>query len=242
MNNDESSAGILEAFEKSSYEINSSLQPLHDDLLFLKDGINLVVGESKAGKTYTTIKSLVDHGFKDQIIHLDFDRNSDQKLKELDVRTYHIGNAKTLYEELSKTDKEKKFANSLPNKILVIDSLQDLAFEHGIDTNQGALLTIKFANVLKVTGATLIIVHHVTTDFNGKLKVKGNASVITSKCDTTILFQKINNTKRTMTVLNTRAEDKIPSGRMISYTSDDQNQDQQITSKPKQKNDRVPLN
>jgi len=128
----------------------------------------------------------------------------------------------------------------LPDKILVIDSLQELAFTHGIDTNQGALQTIQFANVLKNTGATLIIIHHVTTDFNGKLKVKGNASVITSKCDTTILFQKINNAKRTMTVLNTRAEDKIPSGSTIEYVSDHQNQNQLITTKPKRSNSRVP--
>jgi hypothetical protein len=240
MSNEDPSAGILEAFKKSSFDITTTLQPLHTDLLFLKDAISLVVGESKAGKTYTTIKSLVDCGFKDQIIHLDFDRNSDQKLKELDVRTYHIKSAKELYLELSKSANNKTFENSLHDKILVIDSLQDLAYEFGLDANQGALSTIGYATVLKATGATLIIIHHVTMDSNGKPKVKGNASVITAKCDTTILFQKINNTKRTMTVLNTRTEDKIPSGTMISYTSDDQNQDQQITSKPKRQNSRVP--
>jgi len=98
--NEDPSARMLEAFEKSSYEINYILQRLHDDLLFLRNGINLLVGESKAGKTYTTIKSLVDHGLKDQIIHLDFDRNSDQRLRELDVTTYHISNAETLLREL----------------------------------------------------------------------------------------------------------------------------------------------
>jgi RecA-family ATPase len=130
-------------------------------------------------------------------------------------------------------------SDSLRDKIFVIDSLQDLGPEEGIDSNSGALSAMNKVDLLTFTGATIIIIHH-TTDANGKTKVKGNSSVITSKCDTTILFQKINNTKRTMTVLNTRAEDKIPSGTMISYTSDDQNQDQQITSKLKRQNSRVP--
>jgi RecA-family ATPase len=242
VNNDKSSGGIFGAFERSSFDNKSTLQSLHKDLLFLKDAINLVVGESKAGKTYTTIKSLVDCGLKEQIIHLDFDRNSDQKLKELDVRTYHIGNTKTLYKELIKAEQENNFIDSLPNKILVIDSLQDLAFEHGLDTNQGAYTTIQYAKIFRKTGATLIIIHHTTIDFNGKPKVKGNSSVITSQCDTTVLFEKINASKRIMTVLNTRAEDKIPSGSKIEYIFDDQNPDQPMTTKLKRQNDRVPLN
>lgn len=244
MDNDESSAGILEAFQSASFTIESTLQLLHDDLLFLKDGINLLIGESKAGKTYTAIKLLVDCGFKDQIIHLDFDRNSDQRLKELNIKTYHITSGKALKDTIVKSINKNgdNFTDSLVGKILVIDSLQDLGYQFGLDTNQGALATIEYATVFKRTGATLVIIHHITIDTNGKAKVKGNSSVITSKCDTTILFKKISNDKRTMEVLNTRAEDKIPSGLKIEYTSNDQNPDTLIASKPKRQNSRVPLN
>jgi len=243
MNNDDPSAGILEIFEKSSFNITTTLQPLHTDLLFLKDATNLLVGESKAGKTYTTIKCLIDCGFKDQVIHLDFDRNSDQKLKELNIRTYHIHGGDTLDKKIRESISLNgdNFTNSLVGKILVIDSLQDLGYEFGIDSNQGALATTKFAKLFQTTGATLIIIHHVTMDFNGKPKVKGNSSVITSQCDTTILFEKnSDNNMRTMKVLNTRAEDKIPSKSTKKYPPNDQNQDQQTPLNPKRKNSRVP--
>lgn len=209
---------IYDIFEKYNVAINSTLEPLHEQLLFLKDGINLIIGESKAGKTYTTINQLVECGFKEAIIHLDFDRNSDAKLKELDVKTYHINEV----DEFIYAFKDLGAAcfGSLNDKILVIDSLQDLSLSDGLDTNSAALQTMKRVQGFKDTGATVIVIHHITLDASGQPKVKGNASVITSKCDTTISFIKKDQTTRTMTVLNTRAEDKIPSGKISTITED----------------------
>lgn len=209
---------IIEIFKKHSVDVSSMLEVLHANLPFLKDGINLVIGESKAGKTYTTIKSLVDNGFKDYVIHLDFDRNADGKLKELGVETYHINDVSEFTKELS--DNFNKLENSLLGKIVVIDSLQDLSLDNGIDSNQGALATMNKVQGFKYTGATIIVIHHVTLENNGSPKVKGNSSVITSKADTTISFVKDDLkglVKRTMTVLNTRAEDKIPSKKTFTF-------------------------
>lgn len=210
---------IYDIFNKYNVAINSTLEPLHEQLLFLKDGINLIIGESKAGKTYTTINQLVQCGFKEVIIHLDFDRNSDAKLKELDVKTYHINEVDEFIRALKELG-EACF-ESLNGKILVIDSLQDLSLNDGLDTNSAALQTMKRVQGFKDTGATVIVIHHITLDNNGQPKVKGNASVITSKCDTTISFIKEDATTRTMKVLNTRAEDKIPSGKISTITEDD---------------------
>ena len=207
--------GIFEAYNTP---IESTLEPLHEKLLFLKDGINLIVGESKAGKTYTTIKILVDAGFKEAIIHLDFDRNSDSKLKELGVLTYHINTVEEFIYAL--TELGDALIGSLNDKILIIDSLQDLSLNDGLDTNQAALQTMRRVQGFKDTSATIIVIHHVTLDNDGRPKVKGNASVITSKCDTTISFVKASNTTRTMKVLNTRAEDKIPSESLITIQED----------------------
>lgn len=55
---------LLDILKECSVEIESNLEILHDDLLFLKNGFNLLIGESKSGKTFTTIKSLIDSGFK----------------------------------------------------------------------------------------------------------------------------------------------------------------------------------
>lgn len=231
----------MDIFKHCSISNISTLQKLGDDFLFLKNAKNLVVGESKSGKTYTVIKSLVDAGFKDQVVHVDFDRNADEKLQKLGVETYHIHDVhlffNTLIQGLTMNEFDK--SNSLNDKVFVIDSLQDLSPVEGIDSNSGALSAMYKIDLLTFTGATIIIIHHTTLDMHGKPKVKGNSSVITSKCDTTILFQKISNDTRKMTVLNTRSEDKIPSGTMISYTSDDQIQDAQITTKSRQ-NSRVP--
>jgi hypothetical protein len=230
----------MDLFEACSIVNVHPLKKLSDELLFLINAVNLVVGESKSGKTYTVIKSLVDEGFKDKIIHVDFDRNGDETLSKLGVETYHIRDANEFITALKGLKSKANFdiSDSFRDKIFVIDSLQDLSTEDGIDSNKGALSAMQNVLLLAFTGATIVLIHHTTIDMSGKAKVKGNSSVITSKCDTTILFQRINNTKRTMTVLNTRAEDKIPSGTMISYMSDDQTSDQQMTSKPRQ-NDHV---
>ena len=209
---------IYDIFDQYNVAIESTLEPLHTELLFLKDGINLIIGESKAGKTYTTINQLVQCGYKEAVIHLDFDRNSDARLKALDVTTYHINEVDEFIRALKELG-EACF-DSLSDKILVIDSLQDLSLEDGLDTNSAALKTMKRVQGFKDTGATIIVIHHITLDTSGHPKVKGNASVITSKCDTTISFIKEDATKRTMKVLNTRAEDKIPSGRGITITEE----------------------
>lgn len=208
---------IYDVFNKHAICIDSSLEQLHEDLLFLKDGINLVVGESKSGKTYTTIKSLVDAGLKDYTIHVDFDRNADSKLSELGVVTYHIDDVSKLLTGLDELG--EGLNDSLKGKILVIDSLQDLSLEDGLDSNHGSLQTMKRVLGFKDTGATIILIHHITLIGDDKPKIKGNSSVITSKCDTTISFTKTSNTQRSMKVLNTRAEDKIPSGTSKTYTS-----------------------
>jgi hypothetical protein len=235
-------ANIIDIFRFSSSSNITTLQKLGDDLLFLKNAKNLIYGESKSGKTYTVIKALVDAGFKDQVVHVDFDRNADEKLRKLGVETYQIRDVNLLFNTLLQIQTLDGFdqSNSLKDKIFVIDSLQDLSPEEGIDSNSGALSAMYKVDMLLFTGATIIIIHHATIDTNGKSKVKGNSSVITSKCDTTILFEKINNNHRIMKVINTRAEDKIPSGKEIPYISDSQNPDQPMTSKPKRQNSRVP--
>ncbi len=209
---------ILDIFKKHSIEVESNLEILHENLLFLENAINLVIGESKSGKTYTTIKSLVDVGLLKRIIHLDFDRNADKKLEELKVETYHIGNAVDFLTALGDA-KPNSIIDSLKGKILVIDSLQDLASEDGYDSNHAALKTMKIVAGFKDTGATLIVIHHTTLENGKTFKVKGNATTITSKCDTTLTFERKDN-KRTITVMNTRAEDKIPSGKSVIYGSD----------------------
>ncbi len=209
---DERAVDIRSILAECSIEIESNLERLHTDLLFLKYGYNLIIGESKAGKTYTTIKSLVDAGFKDAVIHVDFDRNADKKLESLGVDTYHISDAEMLFAKLEQHNNLLE----LKEKIIVIDSLQDIALEDGLDDNKGALKTMQRLKLIGSIGATLIVIHHITID-DKKPKIKGNASVISSKADTTLLFTKINLTQRKIEVLSTRAEDVIPSGKSISF-------------------------
>jgi len=221
---DKDTCTVLDIFAKHSVSTNSILEPMHKDLLFLRNAINLIIGESKSGKTYTTIKALVDAGFKEEVIHLDFDRNMDEKLKKLGVKTYPIGDVTELMKELSTN--HTSIIDNLVGKILVIDSLQDLSLEDGLDSNNGALKTINKVLGFKSTGATIIVIHHTTVIDDGKkLKVKGNATTITSKCDTTIGFVKVDNSTRYMQVVNTRAEDKISSGTNVEYISEDLKQE-----------------
>jgi len=229
---------IYDIFDTYNVEINSTLEPLHEKLLFLKDGINLIIGESKAGKTYATINQLVLCGFKEAIIHLDFDRNSDAKLRALGVTTYHINEVDAFIDAFK--DLGEACFDSLKDKILVIDSLQDLSMQVGLDTNSAALQTMKRVQGFKDTGATVIVIHHITLDASGQPKVKGNASVITSKCDTTISFIKEDQTTRTMKVLNTRAEDKIPSGTGITITEESIVQEELEPTSVKKRKVRVP--
>lgn len=222
---------VYDVFNEYHTHIESQLEILHESLPFLKDGINLIIGESKAGKTYSTIKCLVDCGFKEQIIHIDFDRNADSRLKQLDVQTYHINNVEGFINSLNELGEQ--LLNELKDKILIIDSLQDLSLGDGVDSNSGALNTMKRVQGFKDTGATIIVIHHVTLDADDKPKVKGNASVITSKSDTTISFVKKDSTTRTMKVLNTRAEDKIPSAKVFTFKNELLTTDKGKSSVPK---------
>ena len=209
---DERFKDIRDILSECSINIESNLEKLHGDLLLLKHGFNLIIGESKSGKTYTTIKSLVDAGFKNDIIHVDFDRNADEKLESLGVQTHHIANASELFNKLNTY---KKF-HPMEDKIFIIDSLQDVGLDDGIDTNSAALATMNRIAKFGDTGATLVIIHHITKQDDKSLKIKGNATTISSKADTTILFTRDENI-RTMEVMNTRAEDKIPTGTLLSY-------------------------
>ena len=212
---------LIQLLEEFSVEVNSNLEILHSDLLFLKNAGNLVIGDSKAGKTFTTIKSLVDSGFKNSIIHIDFDRNADIKLQELGVKTFHIGDNQGMLEKLSQAQ-DNLILNSHDDQIIIIDSLQDLASTNGYDTNSGALEMMNRVLKFKDTGATIIVIHHVTvTDIKtGDFKIKGNSTTITSKCDTAIAFTRQEDT-RVMQVLKTRAEDKIASGSKLTYLKAD---------------------
>ena len=221
-----STSNTLAILSKNSVDITTTLEPLHEKLLFLRDAVNLVIGESKSGKTFTTCKSLVDHGFQDKIIHIDFDRNSDDKLRRLGVKTYHISDAEQLINDLRSTE----IKNELIGSILVIDSLQDLSFPDGIDNNKSALDTMNNVLRFRDTGATVIVIHHTTTDKDGNFKVKGNATTITSKCDTTISFQRKDDL-RTFKVVNTRAEDKIASGSTLTYNKDQRSKVPMTTGK-----------
>lgn len=222
---------VYDIFAEYHTEIDSKLDVLHKELPFLKDGINLIIGESKAGKTYSTIKCLVDNGFKEQVIHLDFDRNADSRLKQLGVLTYHINNVEGFI--LSLNNLGTNLFDKLKDKILVVDSLQDLSLGDGVDSNSGALNTMKRVQGFKDTGATIIVIHHVTLDAEGQPKVKGNASVITSKSDTTISFIKKDLSTRTMKVLNTRAEDKIPSETLYTFRDEKLTMNKRKTNVPK---------
>lgn len=212
---------LMQLLEEFSVEVNSNLEVLHSDLLFLKNAVNLVIGDSKAGKTFTTIKSLVDSGFKNSIIHIDFDRNADIKLQELGVKTFHIGDNQGMLEKLSQAQ-DNLILNSHDDQIIIIDSLQDLASNNGYDTNSGALEMMNRVLKFKDTGATIIVIHHVTvTDIKtGDFKIKGNSTTITSKCDTSIAFTRQEDT-RVMQVLKTRAEDKIASGSKLVFLKTD---------------------
>lgn len=214
---------VMKAFEELSQEEPSTLTRLHKESLFLKNAVNLLIGESKSGKTFTTIKSLIDIGLKEHIIHLDFDRNADESLKKLGVQTYNIANPEALLHSLKqiKTDERK---NALLDKILVIDSLQDLSFGQGIDSNDGAKATMERILVFQEMNCTIILIHHVTksenTPFSAGYKIKGNSSTISSKCDCCIGLDKRGAT-RTLTVMFTRAEDKIESGTQMTYGNSD---------------------
>jgi hypothetical protein len=214
--NENEEKDILEVLAECSINLDRNLELLHKDLLFLKHGFNLVIGESKTGKTYTTIKSLIDVGLIEQLIHIDFDRNRDKKLEELGVKTYHIQNAEELFKKLEQYRKYKK----MDDMILIVDSLQDLGGDTGIDTNSAALEAMKRVAKFGDTEATLIVVHHVTLEGEHKRpKIKGNASTISSKTDINLMLMKDGN-RRTMEVMYSRAEDIIPSGSQIIYEAE----------------------
>jgi len=212
----EDEKNMLEVLAECSIQIDSNLELLHKDLLFLNHGFNLLIGESKSGKTYTTIKSLIDAGLKEKLIHIDFDRNKDKKLEELGVQTYHIYDTEALFQKLERYKKYQK----MEDMILIVDSLQDIGGINGIDTNSAALEAMKRVAKFGDTGATLIVIHHVTLEGENKLpKIKGNASTISSKTDINLMLMKDGN-RRTMEVMYSRAEDIIPSGSQIIYEAE----------------------
>lgn len=209
----EEAKDMLEILAECSIQIDSNLELLHKDLLFLNHGFNLLIGESKSGKTYTTIKSLIDAGLKENIIHIDFDRNSDKKLSDLGIKTYHIQNAEELFTKLERYKQYKK----MDDMILIVDSLQDLGGVAGIDTNSAALDAMMKVAKFGDTGATLIVIHHVTLEGENKMpKIKGNASTISSKTDINLMLLR-NGNRRTMEVMYSRAENIISSGSQITY-------------------------
>jgi len=159
---------------------------------FCKNGLNLIYGPSKSGKSTSIYKILVDAGYSKNVIVLDKDHNKETHimslLKKLNWKNKHL-------DELE----YKLLESNLTNIIIVFDSLKDFTNGKNLDDNSEAQNVMMHIRQYVGKGATAIVIAHSTKDANGIDKIKGNEETIKSKSD--IIYRFNNSSKGRIFIL-----------------------------------------
>ena len=178
---------------------------------FFKGATHTIVAEGKEGKTTFTIDELGKTSMS--IVVLDGDSNSTSAIARAGENTKWI--------QPTDPDGLVDFYLSVVEKgidasdhIFVIDSLQNFTDGRDLDSNNGMKEIILRLKKLTHTGATLVILHHVTATDDPKkpFKAKGNSGVLYSSSDVVYGF----NRKTGLTAIKSRI-DGINNGQLLGY-------------------------
>ena len=178
---------------------------------FYRGGTHMIIAESKEGKTTFVVAELLKS--KMNVIILDGDGNSTTATEKAGKNTKWLQPTDPdglVDYYIAVIEKGIDFSNH----VFVIDSLQNFTDGRDLDSNNGMKGIILRLKKLTHTGATLVILHHVTAtgDKNKPLKPKGNAEVLYSSCDVTYGFYRHNG----LTAIKSRIEG-IENGQQLGY-------------------------
>ncbi len=153
---------------------------LGSDILF-ESATHLIAGASKEGKTTYAIDELGKATGKTVIV-LDGDGNGIDAVSKAGANI-HWQQPKEPYALLELYLSLIKEGKPFDDVIFLIDSLQNFTGKYDIDSNDGMKHVISTLKKLTNTGATLVVLHHITEKGKDGFKLKGNSEALYSQCD-----------------------------------------------------------
>jgi len=186
-----------------------SFSPIDGSYWLFEGATHFLISEAKEGKT-TFIKKELSK-IKKQVIVFDGDSNGIEMTKGLPKNILW----------LQPTDADamvNKFIDQIEagidfsDYVFVLDAMQNFTNEKDMDSNKGITEIMMRLKKLTATGATLVVLHHITVTSGGTLKAKGNQQGIYSSTDIIYAFFRENG----LTALRSRIN-SIPNDTELGY-------------------------
>jgi hypothetical protein len=157
-----------------------SFKPITGSFWLFEGATHFILSEAKEGKT-TFVKNELEK-IKKKVVIFDGDSNGQEMTEDLGANI----------QWLQPTDPDKMLdifitqitaGVDFSDYVFVIDSMQNFTNERDMDSNKGILEIMMRLKKLTATGATLVVLHHVTVTKDGEFKAKGNQQGIYSSAD-----------------------------------------------------------
>ena len=154
--------------------------PIDGSFWLFEGATHFILSEAKEGKT-TFIKDQLSL-IKKRVVVFDGDSNGADMMKGLspNIMWFQPTEADSMIDLfLMQVDAGVDFSNY----VFVLDAMQNFTNDRDMDSNKGILEIMIRLKKLTATGATLVVLHHVTVTSEGAFKAKGNQQGIYSSAD-----------------------------------------------------------
>lgn len=165
---------------KSLFIKPKTFSPIDGSFWLFEGATHFILSEAKEGKT-TFIKNELEK-VKKKIVIFDGDSNGQEMIEDLgkNIQWFQPTDADAMVDLfLIHVDAGVDFSDY----VFVIDAMQNFTNERDMDSNKGITEIMMRLKKLTTTGATLVVLHHVTVTGEGIFKAKGNQQGIYSSAD-----------------------------------------------------------
>ncbi len=165
---------------KSLFIKPKSFSPIAGSFWLFEGATHFILSEAKEGKT-TFVKNELEK-IKKKVVIFDGDSNGQEMTEDLgaNIQWFQPTDADMMIDLfLIQITAGVDFSDY----VFVIDAMQNFTNGSDMDSNKGILEIMMRLKKLTATGATLVVLHHVTVTTNGTFKAKGNQQGIYSSAD-----------------------------------------------------------
>ena len=165
---------------KSLFIKPKTFSPIKGSFWLFDGATHFILSEAKEGKT-TFVKDELAKTDK-KVVVFDGDSNGQEMLEDLEDNIQWLQPTEP-DEMLDLFLIQISAGVDFSDYIFVIDAMQNFTNERDMDSNKGILEILMRLKKLTATGATLVVLHHVTVTTDGSFKAKGNQQGIYSSAD-----------------------------------------------------------
>ena len=165
-----------------------TFNPIEGSDLFFEGATHIFAAEAKEGKTTETIEEVSKLKNK-HIVMMDGDGNGIDAIDKKGDNTIWfqpVSPDAFLDAYITLIDSGRDFSNT----VFIIDAMKNFVNGADIDSNRGSDKIMLRLKKLTNTGASLIILHHITKQENGINKLKGNSEGLYSSADITYVYKR----------------------------------------------------